>query len=379
MIYDIDGRPFGLYANVTFAQELPVAVRRIRTCFYKCHLNASIAVLVLGNVGGCAADGIVPLLVHQSGFKTAHQPNMQLHVIARVGPLRNGKLAVIDGNLKGQAFVPFRRDGNHVAALQRRGLAVALLRKFQCTVSNAIFSTRGWRKTRGFPIRSVDGNLRDGIRIFRIPECKLPQAIEGIRLHGNVLRIDFLIAFLRLFFKGCCHRHIGCRHLERRIGDGNRLSVAVRCRKRLQHISFRRICRNSHRFSFFRRGFVHAYRSVLRCHRRNLVGFLCLIGCNRCGVLGFVQGQLQIAIAVGRNNTGCRGVGKCFPNQNLLIRRQHPVVLSPVIEIPGAGHLLVLRAGNLYGRNGVEPALVLCVKSNGKSLADAGLFASGNA
>ena len=170
MIYDIDGRPFGFYADVTFAQELPVAVYRIRTCFYQCHLNAGIAVLVLGNVGGCAADGIVPLLVHQSGFKAAHQPNVQLHVIARIGPLRNGKLAVIDGNLKGQGFVPFRRDGNHVAALQRRGLAVALLRKFQYPVSNAIFSTRGRRKAIGFPIRSVDGNLRDGIRILRIPE-----------------------------------------------------------------------------------------------------------------------------------------------------------------------------------------------------------------
>ena len=170
MIYDIDGRPFGFYADVAFTQELPVAVCRIRTCFYQCHLNAGIAVLVLGNVGGCAADGIVPLLVHQSRFEAAHQPNVQLHAIARIGPLRNGKLAVIDGNLKGQGFVPFRRDGNHVAALQRRSLAVALLRKFQCTVSNAIFSTRGRRKAIGFPIRSVDGNFRDGIRILRIPE-----------------------------------------------------------------------------------------------------------------------------------------------------------------------------------------------------------------
>ena len=141
----------------------------------------------------------------------------------------------------------------------------------------------------------------------------------------------------------------------------------------------RRICRNGHRFAFFRRGFVHAHRTVFCCLRSNLICLLCLVFGNRRGVLGFVQGQLQVAVPVGRNDAGCRGVGKCFPNQNLLIRRQHPIVLSPVIEIPGAGHLLVPRAENLYGRNGVEPTLILCVKSNGESLADAGLFAPGNA
>ena len=217
-------------------QLFPVGVSGGAALFCPGTVYGDIAVLVGSGCAGGTGNTVIVLLTNNGGLKIALDLNVKLVGIALTVIFHQRGIAVgVDEQLYAERLIAFGGDGDHIAALQdgnRGGGAEILYGEYQTAVFRVLLvaAAAGGGIALGFPDGIVDGELSDGVHItVGILYGDIPVIAEGILAQRKLLHRNGLQGDL---FEYGGDGHIAGRHLEGTAGvsaGGIHLSAVRLC------------------------------------------------------------------------------------------------------------------------------------------------------